>query len=138
MTGFLIRTADNQQIRFQFYQTAAPVTSNAFAQRLPFAEIFFHAKISGQEIWIDNAPALDIIQENVSAFAELGEIAIGPTNPSRNKIAGCMGIFYGEGRLLDGGNIFGKVLEEDMHLLKTLGENIWRKGVQKLYFEKLD
>ena len=137
MTGFLIRTSDDKMIRFQFYQTA-PVTSVAFARKLPFAEIFVHAKISGQEIWIDSAPALDIVQENVSVFAEPGEIAIGPINPTRNKISGCMGIFYGEGKLLDAGNIFGKVLEEDMLLLKTLGENIWRNGAQKLYFEKMD
>jgi hypothetical protein len=137
MTGFLIRTSNDKMIRFQFYQTA-PVTSVAFVQKLPFAEIFLHAKISGQEIWIDSAPALDIIQENVSVFAEPGEIAIGPINPARNKIAGCMGIFYGEGKLLDAGNIFGKVLEEDMLLLKMLGEDIWRNGAQKLYFEKMD
>jgi hypothetical protein len=138
MKGFLIRTEDNQVIRFEFYQSAAPITSKAFAQILPFAEFFFHAKISGQEIWIDNAPELFIIQENASVFAEPGEIVIGPKNLPRNKVAGFMGIFYGEGKLLDAGNIFGKVFEDDMSLLKTLGENIWRKGAQKLFFEKMD
>ena len=134
MTGFLIRTKDNQVVRFQFYQTAAPITSAAFIKILPFAEFFFHAKISGQEIWIDNAPPLDIIQENVSVFTEPGEIAIGPTNPTRNKIAGCMGIFYGEGKLLDAGNIFEKVLEEDMSLLKTLGESVLAQWSSKIVF----
>jgi Protein of unknown function (DUF3830) len=136
MTDFLIRTEDNLTVRFQFYIDAAPVTSEAFALKLPFSETFFHAKISGQEIWIDNAPLLDIIQENASVFAEPGEIVIGSRYPERNKIAGCMGIFYGEGKLLDAGNIFGKVMEEDLPLLKTLGEKIWRKGAQKLFFEK--
>jgi hypothetical protein len=134
---FIIKTADNQSIRFRFYTNAAPITSEAFSQLLPFAETFFHAKVSGQEIWIDNAPALDIIQENASVFAEPGEIIIGPAKPSRNKIAGCIGIFYGEGKLLDAGNIFGKVLDEDLPLLQILGEKIWRKGAQKLYFEKI-
>jgi len=136
MTGFLIRTEDNKLIRFVYYATQTPVTSEAFASALPFSKTFFHAKVSGQEIWIDNAPYLDIKQENASVFAEPGEIVIGPKNPVRNKIAGCMGIFYGEGKLLDAGNIFGKVIDEDLHLLKTLGENIWRKGAQQLFFEK--
>jgi Protein of unknown function (DUF3830) len=137
MTNFLIKTEDNLSIRFQFYITDAPVTSEAFAQKLPFSEIFVHARVSGEEIWIDNAPLLDIIQENASVFPEPGEIVIGPARPIRNKIAGCIGIFYGEGRLLDAGNIFGKVIEEDLPLLKTLGEKIWLQGTQKLFFERI-
>jgi hypothetical protein len=137
MTGFLIRTKDDQTIRFRFYNDVAPASSEAFSQRLPFSRIFFHARVSGQEIWIDNAPSLDIIQENASVFAEPGEIVIGPIKPSRNKVAGFMGIFYGEGKLIDGGNIFGKVVEEDMILLRTLGEKIWKEGAQELRFENL-
>ena len=138
MRGFIIRTAKNQIIRFQFYTDTAPLTSAAFAKALPFSKRFFHAKISGQEIWIDNAPELDIIQENASVFANPGEIVIGPLRPARNKIAKCIGIFYGDGKLLDCGNIFGKVFEEDLPLLKTLGDVIWRHGAQDLIFEKMD
>jgi len=137
MTCFLIRTKDDQIIRFRFYNELAPETSNAFSTYLPFSKIFFHARVSGQEIWIDNAPALAIVQENSSVFAEPGEIVIGPVNPSRNKVAGFMGIFYGEGKLIDGGNIFGKVFEDDMTLLKTLGDKIWKQGAQELRFESL-
>jgi uncharacterized protein DUF3830 len=136
-TTFSIRTQSGQVIRFRFYLDAAPLTTEAFSKTLPFSRTFFHAKISGQEIWMDNAPLLDIIQENSSVFAEPGEIVIGPVKPSRNKIGGCMGIFYGEGKLLDGGNIFGKVFDEDLPLLKILGENIWKQGAQDLVFEKL-
>lgn len=137
MNGFLLRTTDNQTIRFRFYNDAAPVTSAAFLKTLPFSRTFLHARVSGHEIWIDDAPSLNIIQENSSIFAEPGEIVIGPANPARNKIANCMGIFYGEGRLLDGGNIFGKVVEEDLNLLKTLGETIWQQGAQELTFEEM-
>ena len=49
-----------------------------------------------------------------------------------------MGIFYGEGKLLDGGNIFAKVVEDDFKLLKTLGDTIWRNGAQDLRFEKME
>lgn len=135
MTGFLIRTQDYQIIRFRFYEDVAPLTSAAFAATLPFTRTFFHAKISGQEIWIDDAPGVDIVQENASVFAQPGEIVIGPKNPLRNKIAGCAGIFYGDGKLLDCGNIFGKVVDEDLPLLKTLGDRIWKQGAQNLAFE---
>ena len=131
---FQIKTEDSQIIRFNTY-AEAPITSLTFLKALPFARTFFHARISGYEIWIDNAPILDIIQENASVFAEPGEIVISPKSPGRNKIAGCMGIFYGEGKLLDAGNIFGRVVEEDMPLLKILGDNIWRNGAQELTFE---
>jgi Protein of unknown function (DUF3830) len=137
MTDFTIRTQDNQTIRFRLYNDAAPLTSEAFSKTLPFSRTFFHAKVSGQDIWIDNAPSLDILQENSSVFSEPGEIVIGPLKPARNKVAGLMGIFYGKGKLIDGGNIFGKVFDEDLALLKTLGEKIWKQGAQELKFEKL-
>jgi hypothetical protein len=136
MKGFSIRTQDDQTIRFHFYDVA-PLTCGAFLKTLPFSRVFLHAKISGQEVWIDNAPALDIPQENCSVFAMPGEIVIGPVNPERNKIRKCIGIFYGEGKLLDAGNIFGKVFEEDLDLLKALGDTTWRNGAQELRFEKL-
>ncbi len=138
MTGFIIKTSDKQIIRFTFYRDAAPVTAAAFEKILPFTRSFLHARVSGQEIWIDNAPELSIIQENASVFTEPGEIIISPVNPSRNKTAKWMGIFYGEGKLLDCGNIFGKVVEEDFPLLKALGEKTWRYGAQELTFEKMD
>ncbi len=134
MKVFAIHTPGNQVIRFSLYQTEAPATVAAFLQTLPFTRNFLHAKISGQEIWIDNAPPLQVPQENASVFAMPGEIVIGPSLPTRNKICNCIGIFYGEGKLLDCGNIFGKVLEEDMVLLQKLGDEIWRKGSQELYF----
>jgi hypothetical protein len=46
-----------------------------------------------------------------------------------------MGIYYGEGKGLDAFNIFAKVVEEDMHLLKALGDDIWRNGTQTLRFQ---
>jgi hypothetical protein len=137
MTGFIINTPGNQVIRFRFYVDTAPLTAVAFLHVLPFSKTFFHARVSGQEIWTDDAPKLDIPQENSSVFPEPGEIAIGPLNPSRNKVAGMMGIFYGEGKLVDGSNLFAKVFDEDIDLLKDLGEKIWKQGIQELKFEKL-
>lgn len=137
MTGFSIQTANNKLIRFQYYQELAPFTCETFSKSLPFSKIFFHARVSGLEIWIDDAPLLDVIQENSSVFSLPGEIVIGPVNPSRNKVAGLMGIFYGEGKLIDGGNIFGKVFDEDLALLKELGEQIWKQGAQELKFQIL-
>ncbi len=137
MKGFIIRTENNTVIRFKFYEAEAPVTSKAFAALLPFKRVFMHARVSGQEIWIDNAPPLDIIQENSSVFTEPGEVVFGPLKPTRAKTTNCMGIYYGEGRGLDGCNIFAKVEEEDAHLLKALGEAIWKNGTQELSVEEL-
>ena len=137
MEGFIIKTNNNTLIRFRYYSKAAPVTVTAFNQQLPFSRVFIHARVSGQEFWIDNAPALDIIQENASVFTLPGEVVIGPLQPIRAKTAGCMGIYYGEGKGLDCCNIFARVLDEDFELLKTLGENIWKHGAQELQFEKL-
>ncbi|MDB5229883.1 MAG: hypothetical protein JWN76_688 [Chitinophagaceae bacterium] len=102
---------------------------------LPFKKTFLHASISGQEIWVDEAHNLDIIQENASVFTEPGEIVLGPLHPSRTKTAKCIGIYYGEGRGLDCCNIFGKIIDEDLALLKNLGEITWRKGAQELVFK---
>ncbi|MEO6851020.1 MAG: DUF3830 family protein, partial [Mucilaginibacter sp.] len=103
---------------------------------LPFTRTFTQARVSGQEIWIDNAPELDIIQENASVFTEPGEVVFGPLKPARAKTTNCMGIYYGEGKGLDCCNIFSKVFDEDMDILKALGNTIWKKGAQELVFKK--
>ena len=136
MKGFQIKTIDGQTIRFSYYLDVAPVTAHAFSATLPFTRVFMHARVSGQEIWIDNAPELDIIQENASVFVAPGEVVIGPLKPVRSKVGKCMGILYGDGHLLDCSNIFAKVLDEDIHLLKALGEKTWKQGVQELTFEQ--
>jgi len=137
MTGFILKTSNNKIIRFNYYLDAAPVTSDAFAALLPFTRTFIHARVSGQEIWTDNAPSLDIIQENASVFTEPGEVVFGPLKPLRTKTSNCMGIYYGEGKGLDCCNIFAKVFDEDRELLKALGEAIWKHGEQEVTFEKL-
>ena len=136
MKTFQITTSSGLILRFNYYYDAAPQTCAAFEKSLPFTKTFFHARVSGFEIWIDDAPKLNIPQENASVFAEAGEIVIGPMQPSRNKIIGCIGIFYGEGKLVDCGNIFGKVFDEDLPILKALGDEIWRKGGQELTFDR--
>ena len=138
MAGFIIKTSGGAIIRFRYYEDAAPVTVKAFALQLPFTRTLLHAKISGLEIWTDDAPALDIIQENASVFTEPGEVVIAPLKPVRAKTAKCLGIYYGEGRGLDSCNIFAKVWDEDLHLLKALGEQILKRGEQSLTFEEPD
>jgi hypothetical protein len=137
MKGFTITTNNEAIIRFAYYSEAAPLTVAAFDNQLPFKRIFFQARLSGQEFWIDNAPVLDIIQENASVFTEPGEAVIGPLQPTRAKTSCCMGIYYGEGKGLDCCNIFAKVVDEDLSLLKALGENIWKHGEQELTFERI-
>lgn len=132
MVGFKISTFDNQEIYFEFYFDAAPVTCKAFMEILPFTRTFFHARLSGHEIWIDNVPQLDIIQENASIFTEPGEVVFGPAKPSRAKTANCFGIYYGEGKGLDACNIFAKVIDRDKQKLIDLGMNIWKNGAQEL------
>ena len=90
MTGFKITTKDSVEIKFNLYWDTAPITSNAFVQILPFSRVFYHARISGQEIWIDNVPSLDIIQENASVFTEPAEVVVGPQKPARTKTANCL------------------------------------------------
>ena len=138
MTGFIVKTKNNSSIRFRYHLDTAPVTSAAFARMIPFSRTFMHARVSGLEIWTDDAPALDIIQENASVFTEPGEIVIGPLQPERCKTAKCMGIYYGEGKGLDACNIFGKVFDEDLPLLKALGESIHTKGSALLYFDMME
>ena len=134
MTEFKITTRDRLEIRFQFYFDTAPETSNAFIRILPFTRIFYHARVSGHEIWIDDVPPIDVIQENASVFAEPGEVVIGPLKPARAKTANCMGIYYGEGRGLDACNIFARVVENDRQKLADLGDSIWKNGAQDLGF----
>ena len=132
MKGFKIMTSDNVEIKFNFYHDVAPVTSDAFVKILPFTRIFNHAKFSGQEIWIDDVPQLDIIQENASVFTEPGEVVVGPLNPIRTKTANCFGIYYGDGKGVDACNIFAKVLDCDKQKLMDLGNYIWKNGSQEL------
>lgn len=135
--GFQVLTPEGEAIKFEYYLKRAPATAEAFDELLPFSRVFYHARVSGQEIWAGDAPILDIIQENASVFAEPGEAVFGPVQPLRNRVGGCMGIFYGEGKGLDAGNIFAKVLDKDLPKLAALGEQIWKEGGRELRFEKL-
>ena len=135
MTGFKIVTKEGTEISFHFYLDDAPVTSTGFQHILPFTRKFYHARVSGQEIWIDDVPSLDVIQENASVFAEPGEVVVGPSTPPRVKTANCFGIYYGEGKGLDAANIFARVIDADMKKLKDLGDSIWKNGPQELRIE---
>ena len=138
MTGFKITTLNKQEIKFEFYIDTAPLTSKAFAQILPFTRTFHHARVSGQEIWIDNVPQLDIIQENASVFTEPREVVFSPTKPIRSKTADCFGIYYGDGKGLDACNIFAKVIDSDKQKLIDLGNSIWKNGSQELTISLID
>lgn len=138
MKGFKITALNKLEIRFEFYKDTAPVTSEAFVDILPFTRTFHHARVSGQEIWIDNVPKLDIIQENASVFTEPGEVVFGPTKPSRTKTANCFGIYYGDGQGLDACNIFAKVMDSDKQKLIDLGNDIWKNGSQELTLSLID
>jgi hypothetical protein len=138
MTGFKVITKDKQVIRFNFYLDTAPITSKAFIEILPFTRMFYHARVSGQEIWIDNVPPLDIIQENASVFTEPGEVVFGPKKPIRSKTTNCFGIYYGNGKGLDACNIFAKVFDSDKQKLIDLGGSIWVNGAQELTITFLD
>jgi len=136
MQSFRIRTKENQIIRFEYYTDNAPITCSTFAKSLPFKLNLIHAKVSGQEIWTDNAPELDIIQENASVFTAPGEIVLGPLKPLRTRTSKCLGIYYGEGKGFDCCNIFGKVFDDDLQKLKDLGDKIWKQGLEELAFER--
>jgi hypothetical protein len=138
MNGFKIVTKDGIEIQFRFYLDEAPVTSQAFQQILPFTRKFYHARVSGHEIWIDDVPPLDIIQENASVFAMPGEVVVGPSKPSRVKTANCFGIYYGDGKGLDAANIFAKVIDGDMKKLQELGDRIWKNGPEEMTIESLE
>ena len=134
--SFLIRDQDGNEIRFSLYLDEAPETCRQFLAALPFSRNLFHARFSGKEIWTDDAPKLNMMQENASVFTSPGEIVIGPQDPQRVKTTGCIGIYYGEGKGVDAANIFGKVFDEDLPKLKSLGESIWKNGQLEILFLK--
>lgn len=133
MSTFFLRTKDKTLLEFVLYQEEAPITVQAFLDSLPFTRNWIHASVSGQEIWIDDAPCLAVPQENASVFVLPGEVVIGPAEPKRNRVAGCMGIYYGEGKGLDAGNIIAKVVDRDLEKLRKLGKDIWHNGAQRLH-----
>ncbi len=132
MKGFKITTPEHIDVHFKLYDQEAPLTSAAFLKILPFTRLFMHARVSGQEIWIDEMPSVEVQQENASVFTNPGEVVLGPALPVRNKTAGCLGIYYGEGKGLDAANIFAKVIAEDFSSLQLLGNRIWKKGALEL------
>ncbi len=138
MTGFKIITKEDQEINFGYYLDTVPITCKAFEQILPFTRTFHHARVSGQEIWINDVPQLDIIQENASVFTEPGEVVFGPSKPLRTKTANCFGIYYGDGKGLDAANIFARVVDADLQKLIDSGNNIWKNGAQEIAITTVD
>ena len=133
-----ITNTSGESIVLDLYDELAPETISALWEILPFEREIFHARLSGQEIWCDDMPVLDVPQENASIHAQPGEFVVGPKNPIRNQITGCLGLFYGKGALIDCGNVIGKVRKEDMSVLKSWGQDIWQNGSQKLSFSRYE
>jgi len=138
MQGFKIISKDRIEIHFKFYLEEAPVTCKAIQEIIPFTRVFYHARVSGLEIWIDDVPSLDIMQENASVFAEPGEVVVGPSRPTHVKTSNCFGIYYGQGKGLDAANIFARVVDADVKKLEELGDRIWKNGPQELRIEALN
>ena len=118
-----LKTLNGAEINFRLYTAEAPVTCEAFSKILPLEITLLHAKTSGEELWTPEGPELDIALENASVHIECGEIGIAPIHP-RNKISKCFVLAYGQAKLFDCANIFGKVLAEDESKLKELGNKI--------------
>lgn len=134
----LVTNQKGEVIIINLYAELAPNTVQALGAVLPFEREIFHARLSGQEIWCDDMPQLDVPQENASVHAQPGEFVVGPKNPIRNQITGCLGLFYGKGTLIDCGNIIGKVEKDDLSILKSWGQDIWQNGSQILSFSRLE
>jgi len=66
MTGFILKTSDNTTIWFRYYKADARITCSAFVALLPFTRRFYHDRVSGQEIRIENAP---LVWELISWWA---------------------------------------------------------------------
>ncbi len=105
------------------------MTCKAIAKRLPLRARALQARFAGEEIWIPKGPSLKIPQENATINLRFGEIGYAPINP-RNEVARSIAIVYGEAKLSDCVNVFGRVFDEDRKLLKKLGEQIWLKGAR--------
>lgn len=129
MTTLTLRTSSGTEIKFELYKNDAPVTCNALTKLLPIEITLLHARTSGEEIWTPDGPALTIALENATSNIEAGEIGIAPVHP-RNKISKCLVISYGQAKLFDCANIFGRVTKEDEGALKELGNKIWTEGKQ--------
>ncbi|MCB0820606.1 MAG: DUF3830 family protein [Bacteroidetes bacterium] len=132
--AFVLRVAGFPDVHFDFYLNDAPATCAAFRNLLPFARTLVHARVSGEEIWFDDLPEIEVIQENASVFTLPGEVVLGPSNAHRTKTAGCFGIYYGAGKGLDACNIFAMVRESDRDQLCKIGERIWKQGAAEAQF----
>ena len=135
MTGFLIKTSYNDILRFKFYLDKAPLTCAAFLKALPFSRSLIHPGFLRKEIWTGKGPDVNILPENVFVLMEPGEIAIGAITPHDTRTSKQLGICYGQAKPIESCNIFGKVFEDDLQLLKVLGQTIWRYGELNLSFE---
>ncbi len=135
---FNIRNKSGVQIRFRYYLKEAPESCCAFDSILPLKRIFYHARVSGQDIWFDNLPDLNIIRENASVFTVPDEAVLSPSHPKRTRTANCFGIYYGEGRGLDACNIFASVFDEDREKLTLPGDEIWKNGAMEIIMERFN
>lgn len=136
MKYIALKTNSGKSIRFELYENEAPFTCEAFTKILPFEAKAVQAREAGEEIWIPEGPKLNIPQENATIHLFPGELGIAPEH-LRNQVSRSIAILYGEAKLHDCVNVFARVIDEDIKLLKKLGEAIWLEGSQTLTFEIL-
>ena len=136
--GFQVSASGGEPIPFEYNLRFAVETCEAFDELLPFNCGFKHVETSRPELWTENAPVLDILQQYSTAYAEAGEVLLGPVGPLRNRISGSLRIFYGKGQSLDAGNVFARVFKGELDKLAALGNRIRKEGSVELSFEQLE
>ena len=85
----------------------APKTIEAILSVLPLKMEFVQARFAGEEIWSPKPLKIKLQKENSSRILLPGEIGFAPFVKS-NKVAGALAIVYGEAKLSDYVNVFGR------------------------------
>ncbi len=138
MAGFTVQSEKGESFHADVFEKEAPSTSKAFLAILPARIRLFHARFAGEEIFTEEGPLLDIPLENATNKLRVGEIGVFARSPRSPKgFKGGIAIVYGrDAHLIGCPNVFARIEERDLAVLKKVGLRIWKGGAEEFLFSR--
>ncbi|MDR0570021.1 MAG: DUF3830 family protein [Clostridiales Family XIII bacterium] len=129
MDKYVLRFERGGVFEVRFLEDAAPATVAAFKAALPLSGGCLQARFAGDEFFF-SAPSIEVAEENAVAPYH-GAIAFN-SDPQWRAVC----VYYGSTIKGTYYSLFAEI-KENLDELREVGMRVWKRGEEKVFFEKI-
>ncbi|WP_163971873.1 DUF3830 family protein [Oceanobacillus halotolerans] len=145
MKRIRIRFEGGEELYATLIENSAPQTCKIIWESLPFQSVVTQSRWSGREVNLKYDNNDYPIRENQTIYTGKGELCYWRDWNSEGDIppSQAIAIYYGaelarSNRGNEPVNVFAQIDFKYFNILDEIGERIWLKGAEDIYFERLD